>query len=380
MPTPLFNMSRSKNIGFFFLFLLLVLTASYYFVELRFSHTYMIYVARMDDLLQGTARRPWQCRVLVPWIVRGLSHFDLPLPVFDTVGMRRFVDHQRLLWTPAVNLFALIEILSTFCLVIVFRYYLSFFFRKLKTNIILSFSIFYPLVFTFILPDRLNIWYPYDIPLVLLFTLGLIFLYKRQWFFYYPLFIAATLNRETACFLTFVYLFTAWGKDRLRTIMLHCVSQFVIWCIIIISLQWLYRDNPGRDTICQFHENFRLLTGRAYAFGPYPLMLSILGYIWIPVLLLQNRIGNLFVRRSLLVTIPFLAAILYGCNIHEVRDYGELIPIYLTALLLIIKNLIIDDFCPATKITKTPRYRGISSLQKEPETGVRGENSDSGRG
>ena len=363
MAKPAFNLSHLKDIGCFLLFLLLVLMASYYFVELRFSHTYMIHIARMDDLLQGTANRPWQYRALVPWIVRGLSHLDLPVPVFDTVGMRRFIEHHQLLWTPSVNLFALIEILSTFCLVIVFRYYLSFFFRKLKTNIILSFSIFYPLVFTYILPDRLNIWYPYDIPLVLLFTLGLLFLYSRKWFFFYPLFAVATLNRETACFLTLVYLFTAWGKEKLRSIVFHCAAQFMIWGTIVFTLRWLYRDNPGWGTICQFYENIMLLTGKAYAFGPYPLMLSVMGYIWIPVLLFRNLIGNSFVRRSLLVTIPFFAAILYGCNIHEVRDYGELIPIYLTALLLIIKNLVIGDSVPAAQGDRAALSHGVPAVE-----------------
>ncbi len=321
-------------------FLAAAAVVSWYFTELRFSHFRLLITARLDDLIRGTAFLPWQYRDLIPEVIRLLDSLNVHPPVFDTVGLRSFVSSNRLVFSPALNLAAWSELTFTFLLVVSFRSYLSGFFRDLKTRSLLAFSVFYPLVFTFLLPDRLNIYYPYDLASVTFFTLGLLLIYKRRWLLFYPLFALATWNKETSCFLTMIYFLTAIGKEEWKTIFARCLAQFLIWVGVLCCLRLTYLENPGWPLMAQFTPNIELLTGRSYGLGPFPLLLSALGYIWIPVVIFYRRIENPFVRRALWVTVPFLGAVLYGCNIHEVRDYGELIPVYLPALLLIIKNLL----------------------------------------
>lgn len=67
----------------------------------------------------------------------------------------------------------------------------------------------------------------------------------------------------------------------------------------------------------------------------YPLFLSNMGFIWIPVLLYFHLIKNEFVKRSVLVIFPFFIGMMLVGTIYELRIYGELIPVFLMALFLI---------------------------------------------
>jgi hypothetical protein len=178
--------------------------------------------------------------------------------------------------------------------------------------------------------------FPSDIPSILFFTLGLSLLFKNRMLPYYILFAIATLNRETSCFLTFAYLFASIGKIRLRTVALHCVSQLILWAGIKYFLYRAYAENPGTglwvDTLTV---NLSLLK------DPRALLTlsSMFGYTWIPTLVCYRLIPVPFIRRSVLVILPFLIAMMFFGYITELRIFGELIPIVLTAFLLIVRGL-----------------------------------------
>src|SRR5467141_3903723 len=107
-------------------------------------------------LAAGVASTPYQYRVLVPWIVRAAVEMHLIRPESE---MAMFVGLQVV----ALSVYAILP----------FNY--------------------------FNLP-----YYPYDVPSVVFFTLGLILIHDRNWVWFYPLFGIATLNRETSIFLTVV--------------------------------------------------------------------------------------------------------------------------------------------------------------------------------
>jgi hypothetical protein len=165
--------------------------------------------------------------------------------------------------------------------------------------------------------------------------MGLILLYKRSLKNYYILFIIATLNRETTCFLTFIFLFTTIGKKSYKTIGFHCLLQFAIWIAIKLWLYQLYSGNPGLPVENHFTLNIGILANPRN----YPLLLSSLGFIWIPVVFYHRAISDVFVRRSILVTFPFMFGMLWVGNLPELRIYGELIPVFLSAFLLILREL-----------------------------------------
>ncbi|MDD5550607.1 MAG: hypothetical protein PHS34_04980 [Candidatus Omnitrophica bacterium] len=181
-------------------------------------------------------------------------------------------------------------------------------------------------------------------PSILFFTLGLILLYKKDWSKYYILFIVATFNKETACFLTFIYLFTAIGKTKPGKIAFHCFLQLVIWLAIKYFLYRLYAANPGPGLfeINNIDINVSHLTRNVawlLNLRNYPIVFfKSMGFIWVPTLLGYSLIKDEFIKRSLWVVFPFLGGMMFVANIYELRIYGEIIPLVLTAFLLITRE------------------------------------------
>ena len=311
-------------------YLLLAGLASYYFTSLWFELNYEFRGAPWEAILKGTAATPFQYRVLVPWLVNGLMALR--------VAGRGFVSAQALLFW--------IQCGSVFLLVLAFQSCLGLFFEK-RLAPLFSLLLFLVLPFNYLLDRFLAIRYPTDLPAVLFFTIGLVLLYRRNWLLFYPLFIIATLNRETSCFLSVVYLFTALGRENRRKIIIHLGAQILLWTAIKYCLYMLYRANPGSEFF-QGHiqQNLGFLMNPA----AYPLFFSNLGYLWVPVLMCRRLIPDHFARRSVLVIYPYFLGMFVIGNMYELRIYGELIPLVLTALLLIVKELLGKEI--------TPRERG----------------------
>jgi len=299
-----------KEFIFGIFFLVTTLLASNYYADLRFALNREYSRATLTSLTYEFAATPFQYRVLIPWIVKSLSNVDF------------LSNYNILAW------YRLIEFISTFALIIAFRYYLLLFIEDSIVASMFSFLLFYILPFNYIIPRHINLFYPYDTPSMLFFTLGLILIYKEKWFIYYPLFALATLNRETTCFLTFVFLFTSFGKKPHREVLLHCAAQFVIWVGLKIFLYYYFLGNPGKGFVeMHFAENLRYLTNP----GAYPFLFSTMGYTWLFLPFLLSSIGSKFVKRSLLVIIPFMASVMVVANIHELRIYCEMIPVVASA-------------------------------------------------
>lgn len=319
------------------IFLSVAMLFSVYFTQTRFILNQEYERATFDAILDYSAALPFQCRILVPWVVNGLSSILLPSSAIDS----------------PVPLFMIVDLLSVFSLVIVFRWYVSIFFKNYIASAILALSILYVLPFNYLLP-RINAFlYPSDIPAVVFFCLGLIFLYKQNWLRYYLLFVIATLNRETTCFLTILFLITAVGKTRPNRIALHCIAQFIIWIAIKILLARIFIDNPGEALFEKhFADNLVFLMN----FGNYPYLLSSMGFIWIPTLFLYRLIPDDFVRRSIFIIIPFLLVTIYGANVFELRIFGEMIPVFLMAFLLVLSEVFSRLYDKKTAYDLRPNY------------------------
>ncbi len=313
------------------LFFLLAYNYAWYFSYLRFLLNVGHEEQRLILYLANCWPTPNQYRVLIPWTIRWLYE-STPIP-------RIFLDNISI-----KEVFQSIEMFSTFFLIIAFRKYISLFFKDVLKSTILSLSLLCILPFNFLLSRWPCVWYPYDIPAILFFTLGLILLYKQKWTLYYSLFILATFNRETTVFLIFIYLVTAIGKSKIKKVAFHCLLQFAIWLAIKCFLYWLFISNSGWGVYqSQFLFNLKLFSNPQL----YPILINILlsnfAYIWIPVLCYFPLIQNGFIKRSLLVIIPFFMAVIWGGVIHELRIYGELIPIIIPAFLLILCELFKKD-------------------------------------
>jgi len=196
------------------IFLVVALLFSYFFMYLRFSMNIEFAPGSLSALTNYSAFKPFQYRIFMPWIAHQL--YQLKFYPFNSV----------------LTIFRILETTSIFLIVVSFRYYISLFIKDSRIDYLLAFSILYILPFNFLFPRILPIFYPYDMPSVFFFTLGLIFIYQRKWNMYYIVFIIATFNRETTCFLTVIYLFTSIKREKINGIIYHCCAQFIIWLII----------------------------------------------------------------------------------------------------------------------------------------------------
>lgn len=313
------------------LFLSIAVAFSWYFASLRFAKPEWG-PASLAEMMKGTANTPFQYRVLVPWTINWFTEHLLPLPGIGTPRGLAF----------------LIEMLCTFLLVVAFRHYLGFFFKNVLTRTLLSLTLIMVLPFNFLLSRLYPFWLAYDMPSMLFIMLGLILIRQRRWPLYYALFLVATFNRETTCFLTLIYLVTAFGKDRIGRIAMHCAAQFVIWFSIKHALSVLYATNPGAGMgLNKLADNLRALRGvipveglsyPTFQPGVFAIMASSMAFIWLIVIIYFRLIEDDFIRKACLVTPLFFLVMLKTGNLPEVRIYGDMIPVILPAFLLILKE------------------------------------------
>jgi hypothetical protein len=130
-------------------------------------------------------------------------------------------------------------------------------------------------------------------------------------------------------------------RANLGTIAAHCLAQGVIWLVIKVSLSRLYAGNPGAGaSLNNTMSNLKVLVTEP---NMTLVLLSSLGYLWIPVLLYYPLVRSRFVRRACLAS-PLLFAVMFvSGNLPEVRIYGEMIPVILPAFLSIVVTMVSEN-------------------------------------
>ena len=224
--------------------------ASYYVLTLLaalvFTYFYYLYTweykpAALDKITFFTADKIYQVRVLIP-ILANILHAILPKtldaiqqPFLASILHRAFPDTLTMIYQG-------INVLFTFGLIVTFRYLLRQFLPE-RSSYIFSWFLFWPLCMNYIFLNTLT--YCYDIPAMFFFTLGLILIMQKRWIWFYLIFIIATFNRETSCFMTFAFFITQIKKENFKKIIFHCFSQVFIWVAIIVLLNVVFRENAG---------------------------------------------------------------------------------------------------------------------------------------
>jgi hypothetical protein len=178
----------------------------------------------------------------------------------------------------------------------------------------------------------------YDFPLLLLYTLGLIFLYKQDWIKFLIIFLIGCVNKETTILLTLV--FYIYFKSNLQQELFNklLVTQIAIFILVKGLLYFIFINNPG--TFIEFHlidHNLRLLTG-------YDLTLAaaVLGLILL-VFYRWNEKPK-FLKTSLWMIIPLIILTLFLGYLDELRDYYEVYPAVIIFIAHSIARILDVDF------------------------------------
>lgn len=290
-------------------------TLSHYALNLNFP------LAKLQALIDGTAHKPFQFRILIPWLVGALNNIT---------------------GVTIITLYQVIESISVIALVFCTRYFFRTYFEPPIVDY-LSFAVVLVLPWHYLLPREIALVIPSDIPAVMFFTLLLALMVNKKWLWYYVIFAIATLNRETTCFVTIIFLLAYWKKLPVRELFYHLVAQLVIWTTIKTGLWFLYADNPGSlfeifhagGSRSHFWSNIQFLTTPKRVL----ILLSSFGFLWIPVLIWGKYISELFIKSALLAFIPFFLAMLIIGNLNEIRIFGEWLPLVLAANFIILRQL-----------------------------------------
>jgi hypothetical protein len=286
--------------------------------------------ARFEDMLKGTAPKPYVQRVLLPQTVRAVGlitpdRFELSAATWaESHGLVRgtFVT---LGWaTGAAYPYFVAALLMYLCFV-GFGYACAGLARvgaetcrPGSASPLLATLALYGLTPFFIYGSPV-----YDPPQLLLFTSSLYFLARLAIVRFMLLFVAATLNKETALLL--LPIFAVFCRPSLpRRQYVSVLSALCgIYLAVRVAIFTVFRDNPG--ALFESHLIDHSLVPRTwvkiYARTPYfALLLTAAVLFW-------NRRPR-FLKIALLSTLPALVitAVLFG-YVDEWRDYYEAYPI-----------------------------------------------------
>jgi hypothetical protein len=281
--------------------------------------------SKFEDMVYGKAWKPFVYRTLLPTTVRVIS---APVPQVIRTSLSEMVDEneslkklfEKLKWEKELFVeysFAMILMfLSLWGFAIAVRYLFALFYdtSTLLANLVSMLALLgLPTMFQYTS-------FLYDFPSLLLYTLGLIFLYKQDWKKFLILYPVACLNKETTILLTFI--FFIYFHPRLRADYFYKLLfiQLTIFAVIKVFLFVIFKSNPG--TFVEFHlvdHNLGLLTGY-----DLPLAFTVLGLIMLIYYKWKEK--PLFLRTTLWALLPLLFLTLFLGYLDELRDYYEVYP------------------------------------------------------
>jgi hypothetical protein len=283
------------------------------YTSLFFKVTIDVGPSGLVSLANFTASRPYQYRVLIPAIVHLLARIT-------------HADSYQVL-----TLYRGVEVISVFAAFWMFRAYLSTF-VDVATASVLTF---------FLLPAMLLIHtvcalghYPYDTPQIVLFTLGLVALRKQNWLLFYLTLAVATVNRETSCMLIPAFGLTMYGALPRRQFSTHLAAQSLIFAAIKLSIDHIFAHNPGGFTEDHVAYNIDVIR-QIFRLNQFVVSMALL---WAAIIwqFVSGRAHIPTFAARLLWLIPMYVAAMWRFGLlDEIRAYNEMVPVFLTPLLLV---------------------------------------------
>lgn len=279
----------------------------------------------LEAFTAGTAQTPFQYRALVPFLVHGL----------------RLVIPEVPLWT----VYGVIDALAALAAWAAFRRFLRPLVGTSAERSVAGLAVFVVLALNLASPFRHNpYFFPYDTLAVALFTAGLALMQERRWWLFYPLFVAATLNRETTCFLTIAFVLSGLGRVPLRTLALHGAAQTALWVGVKGLLRVVYQTNAPlweHAPAGGFFITPYLLNLGAVSSVPGLLMLvGAMGGLWVVLCLLRSRLPASNLRRLFRIVPVWMVGMFLVGEMLEVRIYSELIPLVVAGLIVAVRSVV----------------------------------------
>jgi hypothetical protein len=193
-----------------------------------------------------------------------------------------------------------------------------------------------PIVVLFALPGLYGYAsHLYDLPALCLSTLGLALIAARRFWLYIVVFAVATLNKETALLLTFVWAISEARKLKRKQLVGGIALQVAVWLLIRGGLMLAFRGNPGEPIALHLFRNAQVLAvpGNWFRFRPVtdwlvlPMGFNLLYVLGFVASLFAIRRAPRFLKDAFWVVLPVIVLTWLFGNVDEMRVYYELLPI-----------------------------------------------------
>lgn len=228
--------------------------------------------------------------------------------------------------------------LSVLGILVAYRRFLENFLRPAFAAL-LSISIIYPMIWNYTLLNKM--YFPFDMPGLLLFVLGCHFIYRKNWVGYYAVLLLAALNRETSAWIFVpIFLLTSFRDLPFRRLALHFVAQAAVWLGVKAGLYAALAGGtvPVFEPRVAFNWNtvYHMLVLRGYGPRDWVKLGLSFGGIWWTLPWVLRRPQPAFLKRALPAILLYVGAVFVGGTFDEVRVYGEFIPLLLTPVLFFV--------------------------------------------
>jgi hypothetical protein len=277
--------------------------------------------ARVVDIVDGSAHKPYVLRTLVPTTVRLLAAAT-PERIARKLERRlnrkpfRFSDRgQRLGWEPEHFLEYFWVVVVTGVFFAGFPIALGWLARSLfnlgsAPSLLIGASGVALLPFYF---ER-GSHFLYDPATLTLMALGLLQLRRRSWVWFYVVFAVGCVNRETTALLSLVFVADNARRLPIRSLLRHLGLQVVMWGLVRVSVLWTFRGNPGVTSDWDLRGNLATVQ-LSWELG---LVLGLLGLI-----LASRRVQPRFLLHALLMLPPLAVGYLLVGTWGEIRVFYE---------------------------------------------------------
>ena len=183
--------------------------------------------------------------------------------------------------------------------------------------------------------------FPYDLPSLAFFTLGVYLIYTRRFWGLLALFPIATLNRETTLFLIPLLALDTmaerdglvWERLRDTGLLLKVASLSVIWIGLQIYVRHRFAGNVT-EMGPRVLTNVKIIANPSY----WPKLFSGCAFLLPFIVLLRRRIEDVRIRAYVWIVPVWCAFMFFYGLLLEVRIYGELSGLVAVAATLILEG------------------------------------------
>ena len=298
----------------------------YIFVSLAFTKYYYLLTyesyppAYASNVAEFTADKVFQKRFLVPLISKYTS--ELTILNFDQ-SLKAYTS------------------ISTLFLIIGFGSILKIICPNINTNV-WSLFILIPVTWNYVFLN--SIYHAYDIPTLTFYCVALSLYINKRYNLFYCVYLLATFNRESTCFITITILLIHFKFDNIRSLkfiirknlflLKHLFIQSLLWTSIIIIIRHMVSENPGIiyekpysainffNDILEGNASWPFLNNDHFLSNPRSFF-TLFAFIWILIPVLWSEIP-LHIKKLLLVIPVYLVPLYFYANIMETRVYHEL--------------------------------------------------------